>query len=189
MDGCLKVSFGWELSRIRARRNWPQVDLIVRRYSGVMTDAAIDYGRYGKLLGLSLLCFLGAIVLGLIGMHAGVGALDEMYRADPEITHHGEGAGLAAAIVTVYGVILGVAAALRCGGHWAEYAPSMGSEPGHRRRADGVPADDLCRRIPERGAIQRAGGPLRQRLHPGQHFRSAAANWSDHCCVAGALCR
>lgn len=80
-----------------------------------MTDGVIDYGRYRKLLGLSLLCFLGAIVLGLIGMHAGIGALDEMYHADPQITHHGEGAGLAAAIVTVYGVILGAAAALAYG--------------------------------------------------------------------------
>ncbi|GFZ77966.1 hypothetical protein GCM10011359_02600 [Nesterenkonia alkaliphila] len=87
----------------------------MRRYSGDMTDGAIDYGRYGKLLGFSLLCFLGAIVLGLGGMHAGIGALDEMYRADPEIAHYGEGAGLAAAIVTVYGVILGVAAALAYG--------------------------------------------------------------------------
>ncbi len=55
-------------------QNRPQVGHSVCRYSGGMTDGAMDYGRYGKLLGLSLLCFLGAIVLGLIGMHAGIGA-------------------------------------------------------------------------------------------------------------------
>lgn len=41
-----------------------------------MTDGAIDYGRYGKLLGLSLLCFLAATIVTVYGVILGAaGAL------------------------------------------------------------------------------------------------------------------